>query len=418
MIANTSFCCLPEILFAEILTYLNLISLAKFDQALTNKTLRIVFLNVLSLQSTIFASRFIAGFGSTPLLYSWLDLRGIQLSEYCVDSLLLQRSDCCQIIKRCFTKITFEKIKIQNNKHLNVWIDQINQLETLELIQCSAVSSKFIRYCFQRHPSIHSISFSKCFALKNKLLEIVASSQQSLKSLDISGCSKLTNDSILIVKNYCLFLESLNIERCYNLTNDCLVSCLPRLKFLKELQFGFCNFLDDTVVDSVAKHLPCLSSIGLKGCSRVSKNSLNNLFICCTNLRKVSLGSDKVDVEVIRAISQHCPKVEMLDCSNCPLIDNDAMVAISRLIALQALDVSECSRITTVGLAAINIIIDLRVLVLNNCARISDAQLLVELCRGWTYLRLLDLRNLGFDSGSKELLKDSLSTREALTLLV
>ncbi|MED6206877.1 F-box/LRR-repeat protein 15 [Stylosanthes scabra] len=133
-----------------------------------------------------------------------------------------------------------------------------------------------------------------------------------LTSLDASFCSQLTDDCLSATTASCPLIESLVLMSCPSIGSDGLhsLSSLPNLTvldlsytFLVDLQPVFescsqlevlklqaCKYLSDTSLEPLYKGgaLPALQELDLSY-GTICQSAIDELLVCCTNLRRVSL---------------------------------------------------------------------------------------------------------------------------------
>jgi hypothetical protein len=126
------------------------------------------------------------------------------------------------------------------------------------------------------------ICFSACRNISPILLTQIGLNCINLIKLDLSGLAQLIDDDLLIlISNTTIKLKFLDIKGCTRVTDESIINLAIKCP-LEILVLAGASLLTDKCIFVIANHLQTtLTEIYLSGCSKISTSSLNYLSDCC-----------------------------------------------------------------------------------------------------------------------------------------
>lgn len=285
------------------------------------------------------------------------------------------------------------------------YLSALPNLKTLNLTECKGVTDEGIE-AILAIPNLTSLNLSWC-EITNVSLEIIVK-EKKLKELNLQGCDALTDYNLLKelheltsldlswssfddngMETVCCIesLTKLIIMHCSRI-HDGGMRFIPKLSKLKELNLKGCENITNLTLTYVGK-LSELEILDLTDCYEITDIGLWNL----SNLKQLKVlklrGAYKITDEGLRALVNHCPKLEVLDLTDCRKISDQGFEVLVQLKGLEYLDLSWCE-ITDYGLAFISQITSLKTLKLVSCPHVTT--LGISFLAPLTHLSPPDLR--------------------------
>ena len=126
------------------------------------------------------------------------------------------------------------------------------------------------------------LCFSACRNISYNLLTQIALNCINLIKIDLSGLAQLIDDDLLILlSNTATKLKTLDIKGCTRITDESIINLSIKCP-LEVLVLAGLSLLTDKCIFTIANHLQStLSEIYLSGCSKISTVALNYLTDCC-----------------------------------------------------------------------------------------------------------------------------------------
>ena len=288
---------------------------------------------------------------------------------------------CCSLqeLNLCFCKqITGDQIRSSS-------------LQVLDLNYCEKVGDAALINAAHNLPSLTTLLVSDCIdgvrKSDNGLRALVE--LKNLRALEIRY-SNITDEGIREITSSLSKITCFDIAFCPVLTASCLLDIAYHLHSLEKLCLSFS--LDSSSVSALVSmiHLEyldirsdlddnsfarissmnlrslrisssllvnCLSSfqnlicLDLAGCSALHEASIIQLTAHSPELRELSLGCLGVTAASVISFTKHCQVLTNLNLSECSLIDDYALEAISlNCLKIVALNLSGCYRATDIGL--------------------------------------------------------------------
>ncbi|GAB9467731.1 hypothetical protein Gpo141_00005067 [Globisporangium polare] len=165
-------------------------------------------------------------------------------------------------------------------------------------------------------PDVERLELINC-VLSNELIVEVGARFTNLKELVVSGCKMLSDEAFaVLVRASEQSLVEIRAVKCPLLTDDSLdVVGAHQSKSIERVDFSHCRLLSSHTICELAFSCAKLSSIGLKGCPRVSDAAVVAIAThCAANLRALFVGgSGNISDVALEALATHCSNLEALD---------------------------------------------------------------------------------------------------------
>lgn len=188
---------------------------------------------------------------------------------------------------------------------LQTVIDSLKHLRKLDLSHCLSLKDDTLVH-FARCRHLEVVSARRCSFLTGSFVEDFLESCAKLKTLILDGIS-LDDETLRKITWNCSSLKYLELGWCSFITPKGLKSALPQIARIQTLEYlGLCAIGDGKALDDEIL-LKLATSLVYSGCKNL--NSLNVS-------RSQSLTQDGVI-----AFKTLCTSVEMLDTTDCPMIE-------------------------------------------------------------------------------------------------
>ena len=220
---------------------------------------------------------------------------------------------------------------------------------------------------------------------------------QTIAELSILQCDDpRLNAALAHIVNVQLSLTFLSLDSCSKV-GDADATHLAKLTKLTSLHLGGCN-VGDTGLLTLARGLPCLTTLGLEFCGRITETGLEQLASSCPALTALNLWSCTrvndaalLHLSKLRALKtldltsctdvtdaglqylSRLPALAALDLDGCLKIGDPGLVQLGRVMSLTSLNFAACRKMTDFGLAALSTLTTLKTLNLRSCGKITDA---------------------------------------------
>ena len=145
----------------------------------------------------------------------------------------------------------------------------------------------------------------------------------------------------------------------------------------------------DAVLADVAVSFPCLRTLNLAWCSKITDAGMQTLAKHCAGLRRLNLSYCRNITDAGMPSLAKLTNLQQLNLTDCVSITDTGLKSLATLTGLQHLNFSWCYKITDAGLQSLAILTDLRKLNLKGCRHINDAGL--QLLATLTHLQTLNL---------------------------
>lgn len=221
------------------------------------------------------------------------------------------------------------------------------RLEELCLAQCSRLEGTSLRSSIPRLTTLRHLDLSGCRGIGSEVLcDVISSASRCLEVLVLDGIPEV-NDSVMetIARATSHSLQTLSLKNCRGIT-ECNIEQLKAMTCLVSLSLDECP-ITQSVLTSLAAHLPHLHHLSLKRCGRlrdawviplVAKGALRSLILNgCTNITDATL----------EALTQNCAAtLEALDVSWCRRLSYQGLGRmVDRCARLERLEVWGCTQL-------------------------------------------------------------------------
>jgi hypothetical protein len=211
--------------------------------------------------------------------------------------------------------------------------------------------------------------------LKKNGLEDLGNTFPNLTRLTVTT-TRFTDTDVLEL----LALRKLQILRLKDLKiKDVSLEIILELPELRELSIDNApNITDDGVIQLVAsKQCKKFKTLDFRACSGITGTGWEALRVF-QSLRQLGLGGTSITDKSLESMANSFPKLTLLEVDQAPSLTNNAMLSISKLIALRQLDIGSLPLLTDAGLEPLKTLTRLTLLNLANCHQITG--------RGLTHL--------------------------------
>lgn len=136
-----------------------------------------------------------------------------------------------------------------------------------------------------------------------------------------TGLQDLGEDGVKALGDHCTNLEILLLGGCLKIGDKCLLSITRGCKKLRILGLGRCHLLSNEGITEIAA-LPKLEKLNLSCCPAVDNESLIAIGNGCRSLTTIHLsGCMNIEEKGLVALLDGCPFIVELDVSKCRLPD-------------------------------------------------------------------------------------------------
>ncbi|KAK7107110.1 protein AMN1 homolog [Littorina saxatilis] len=161
---------------------------------------------------------------------------------------------------------------------------------------------------------------------------------RNLCKLDLNSnkaCNEaITSAGVSSVSRSCPHLQVLYLRRCINLTDDGVVAVSHNCPQLRELNVGGCPRLTDVSLVALGENSSRLSSFNFSKAA-VTDSGVFSLVngACSASLKEMDMsGCVQLTDEAVEGVVQLCPHIKILVFHSCPLITENARVALENLV--------------------------------------------------------------------------------------
>lgn len=277
--------------------------MARFDQAITNRSLRSYFMQVYT--HAVLTRHTILKFDDA---LRWMCVRGIRGRHF----------ELWHGIGKVTLTSFFRAQSARDGGAL---------FETLNLTGYDYLTDAMVGRLAQGAPNLKNLNLAYCSDITDAGVAALASHCHNLRSLVLWGCYELTNESIAVLTHNCPKISTLNLRCCRKITDEGLAGIVAGFRTMYSLNFTYCRNITDIGVGYLAAAYPMLRRISFAYCVDVTDAA-------------------------VRSLAQHCFFIECLDLTNCN-ISNEALlyIAYSPMARnLKELFISTCRNVTDAGI--------------------------------------------------------------------
>ncbi|KAF6147593.1 hypothetical protein GIB67_031584 [Kingdonia uniflora] len=241
---------------------------------------------------------------------------------------------------------------------------------------CLCITQSTIGLTIRKNPNLVSLSLGRSvisspdpdITVKNSLCYAKA-----LNALDFSEM-KISDEFLLSIGEASLPLKKLVLSRCEGYTSTGILLLLHVYTSLKYLDLNESCILTDDSIKQLSRHLHDLTFINLNGCSNLTNSTFSTLVMSCRSLEEIhmertSLGKEELiansnpritslklggnkhlDNKALQKIGCICPKLRLLDISNCVCITDGGLSEIGKSCCeITEIEVSQCLGVRSLG---------------------------------------------------------------------
>ncbi|XP_041351684.1 protein AMN1 homolog isoform X2 [Gigantopelta aegis] len=146
--------------------------------------------------------------------------------------------------------------------------------------------------------------------------------------------TSVSSAGISCLSRSCQLLQVVFLRRCTNITDEAIISLSENCPLLSELNIGGCSRITDCSLESLGKYSKKLSSVNFSRAS-VSDNGVFSLAngVCSKSLKEVHMNNcENLTDESVEAIVQFCPGISILIFHGCPLMTDQARMALEEVL--------------------------------------------------------------------------------------
>ena len=404
---------LPDMIFSNILEYLDWGDVGRLDTAFLSRSTRDSYLFALQLRKVkVVRSDFWRKAVNRGIL-SWLISRNIRVISWDL------KVDNAQLISiangfpqlqsvniRSNNMITEEELRALVMRDIDISYQRditdegitalangLPQLQSLDISNCDKITDDGITALANGCPQLQSLNIIECRNITDEGITALARGLPQLQSLNICCCDKITDEGIRTLASGLLpRLQSLNIGRC-NTTDEGLIVLARGLPQLQSLNIGGSyNITDEGIRALASELLPQLQSLDISDCGNITDEGIRALASGCPQLQSVNIGCCRdITDEGVTALAKGLHQLQSLDIGGCRDITDEVIGALAiELPQLQSLNISSCE-ITDEGARALaSGCHQLLSLDINGCRNITDEGI-TALASGLPQLQFLDI---------------------------
>ncbi|XP_030842168.1 F-box/LRR-repeat protein 2 [Strongylocentrotus purpuratus] len=213
-------------------------------------------------------------------------------------------------------------------------VARLPKLETLRLCGINSIPEEDAIKIFETvGPQLICLDMTGCHQIMtDDILRLIVKNCKVLEDLCLAFCMKLTGEPLRMLfrdQERSSNLTLLRMSGCKDLYHDILLDMSKACVNLNKLYMAGIKSVDDTLLFSIANHMPHLKNISLKSCvgssaDQVTDNGVVELTRCCP-LEDICLaGIHNITDKSIFALANNCPDLKTLFVSGCSKVTTQA----------------------------------------------------------------------------------------------
>ncbi|XP_067674532.1 protein AMN1 homolog [Haliotis asinina] len=158
-----------------------------------------------------------------------------------------------------------------------------------------------------------------------------------LKKIDLNSIKEsrtaVTTQGITALSQFCRQLQVVYVRRCINLTDDAIIALSQNCPQLRDLNIGGCPNITDRTLTALGQYSHFLKSLNFSR-ANITDDGVFNLVngTCAKTLKEIHMDHCKhLTDEAVEAVTQFCPQINILLFHGCPLITEQARMALEEL---------------------------------------------------------------------------------------
>lgn len=263
------FCLGDDWLISFLSDWINTQSLVALDGAVTNNTMRSMWLNCLSSSNAIILDTIVHDHVSVR----WLILRRISIS-----SLHISGTYSWQISNRTFKSATFTSLQDVNlstcravtDAGLTSLLKNCADIHTFDITGCDSITNHSIDALARRCTHLLHVTFSVCSWISDCGIGALAQRCPLLQTIDLSYCCGITDVGVTALAVGCHKLRTINLTSCNNLTDAGISALALGCPELRVVVVSDCSAITDECITTLIKYCSKLESLDFSGCSRIT----------------------------------------------------------------------------------------------------------------------------------------------------
>eukprot|EP00057_Strongylocentrotus_purpuratus_P012441 XP_011666915.1 PREDICTED: F-box/LRR-repeat protein 2 [Strongylocentrotus purpuratus] len=278
------------------------------------------------------------------VLYTLYFCHCLQLSKECTKLQLLDVSFCYKLQESSSKDFLKElPVSLKNlvlsglqleGGDIHTAVARLPKLETLRLCGINSIPEEDAIKIFETvGPQLICLDMTGCHQIMtDDILRLIVKNCKVLEDLCLAFCMKLTGEPLRMLfrdQERSSNLTLLRMSGCKDLYHDILLDMSKACVNLNKLYMAGIKSVDDTLLFSIANHMPHLKNISLKSCvgssaDQVTDNGVVELTRCCP-LEDICLaGIHNITDKSIFALANNCPDLKTLFVSGCSKVTTQA----------------------------------------------------------------------------------------------
>lgn len=273
-------------------------------------------------------------------LSDWMNTRSLVALDGAVTNITMR-----SMWLNCLSSSNAKTLNTINHDHTSLRWLMIRRV-SISRLHISGVSSWQISnrtFKGSMFTTLRDVNLSACRAVTDAGLTCLLKNCADLHTLDITGCDSITNQSIEALARRCIHLQHFILGVC-SWISDCGIGALAqRCPLLQTIDLSYCCGITDVGVTALAVGCHKLENVNLSSCNNLSDAGVFALALGCPQLRVVNVSDcSAVTDECVTTLVKYCSKLESLDISGCSRItysatlDKSSDVDSPRLCLLEA----------------------------------------------------------------------------------
>jgi F-box/leucine-rich repeat protein 14 len=310
--------------------------------------------------------------------------------------LSIQKETEKQDLSKTTRRVVNHRKKFRDNLEEEFYLREVTQsmphVDSLNLRGCFSLTDDKLTPAFQTQlPFLMELNLGMCRKISDQSISSIVKSALHLQVLDLGGCASITNKSLDLIHNNLHLLKHLNLRSCLNVTDSGIAKLCGQVPCLLETE-GYPSQQDLLRMQQESPGYPCLETLGLQDCQKLTDNSLKFVSLGLKNLKSINLSFCASFTEFgLKFLSSMACGLKEVNLRSCDNVSDSGLKYLSEGgVALHVLDVSFCDKITDQGLVFISQgLPQIRSLSLNSCT-VTDAGL-IKLSQTLTDLKTLNI---------------------------
>jgi hypothetical protein len=281
---------LPSDVMINLLTkWLNMRDVCIFDTAICNKKNRLIYLNYLKSNITIFDGIYL---NSNLICSNWIIAREISVKKLKYNSYYTFNAIDINIMKNIIKlspKLQSYELNsynynnqfslLNNDDYFSVISSNCKQLRDLKFYRCG-ITDKAIIKISENLLNLQYLNLAFCEYITDYSIVKIARNLTNLEHLDISGCVRITDIGLIKISENLAKLTDLHLNGNSKITDDSVIKIAENLKSLQHLNLLNCYKITDVGIIKIINNLT-LKHLGVYNCDKVTEDCIIKLTKNC-----------------------------------------------------------------------------------------------------------------------------------------